>query len=124
MTLKIDTKVEKLGKNTTEHAKQVGNVQFDYKIHGIEGLRANLNLGLDVARGRGNTDTDPSDFGNYNPDSRMPGLNGKFSQYSQDKNMQLLESYLAYAKQLTSDIKFDVQPLRAVVTASASVATT
>ena len=95
--------------NVSTVRRLLGNVQFDYKIHGIEGLRANLNLGLDVARGRGDTDSNPTDFGNFNPTSREPGRNGRFVEYAQNKNMQLLESYLAYAKQFSSDIKFDVQ---------------
>ena len=31
----------------------VGNLQVDYKIHGLEELRANLNLGYDVAKSTG-----------------------------------------------------------------------
>ncbi|WP_310397964.1 SusC/RagA family TonB-linked outer membrane protein [Hymenobacter sp.] len=86
----------------------IGNVQLDYKIHGIDGLRANLNLGLDLARTRGSRSFAPTDFGNYNPDSAEPGLNGRYEQYSQDKDMRLLETYLAYGKQL-GGTKFDVQ---------------
>ena len=33
--------------------RSIGNLQLDYKIHGFEDLRANLNLGYDVARSRG-----------------------------------------------------------------------
>ena len=33
--------------------RSIGNLQLDYKIHGLEELRANLNLGYDVARSRG-----------------------------------------------------------------------
>ncbi len=95
--------------NVSTVKRFIGNVQLDYKIHGIEGLRANLNLGLDVARGRGDTDTSPTDAGNFNPNFREPGLNGRYVQYAQDKDMQLLESYLAYTKQFGGDIKFDVQ---------------
>ena len=86
----------------------IGNVQLDYKVHGIEGLRANLNLGLDIARGRGYKDIAPTDFGNYNATSATPGLNGQYKQYAQDKDMHLLEAYLAYGKQV-GGTKFDVQ---------------
>ncbi|GAB3728518.1 TonB-dependent receptor [Hymenobacter agri] len=86
----------------------IGNVQLDYKIHGVPGLRANLNLATDLSRGRGATEYSPDDFGNYNPTSRVRGLNGSFNQYAQDKDMKLLEAYLAYAKQV-GEFKFDVQ---------------
>ncbi|MCI1187253.1 SusC/RagA family TonB-linked outer membrane protein [Hymenobacter sp. DH14] len=86
----------------------IGNVQFDYKVHGIEGLRANLNLGIDASRGRGYKDIAPTDFGNYNTASANPGLNGSYKEYAQDKDMHLLEAYLAYGKQV-GDAKFDLQ---------------
>ncbi|GAA4047398.1 TonB-dependent receptor [Hymenobacter glaciei] len=97
--------------NTSTVKRLIGNVQFDYKVHGIEGLRANLNLGLDASRGRGNNIIQPTDFGNYNTAAAAatnPGLNGNYSQYSQDKDMKLLEAYLAYGKQV-GGTKFDVQ---------------
>ena len=97
--------------NTSTVKRLIGNVQFDYKVHGIEGLRANLNLGLDASRGRGSNIIQPTDFGNYNTApaaATNAGLNGKYTQYSQDKNMKLLEAYLAYSKQL-GGTKFDVQ---------------
>jgi iron complex outermembrane receptor protein len=87
----------------------IGNVQLDYKVHGVEGLRANLNLGLDMSRGNGSRSNNASDFGNYNKDfPDTPGLNGAYSKYSQDKDMNLLEAYLAYGKQV-GGTKFDVQ---------------
>ena len=86
----------------------IGNVQLDYKVHGIEGLRANLNLGLDVTRSQGYKDIAPTDFGNYNTTSAVPGLNGSYKEYAQNKDMRLLEAYLAYGKQI-GGTKFDVQ---------------
>ncbi|WP_426058935.1 SusC/RagA family TonB-linked outer membrane protein [Hymenobacter sp. B1770] len=93
--------------NTSNVKRLIGNVQLDYKVHGVEGLRANLNLGLDASRGRGNNVISPNDFGNYEV-STDPGLSGRFSQYAQDKDMQLMEAYLAYGKQL-GGTKFDMQ---------------
>ena len=95
--------------NTSTVKRLIGNVQFDYKVHGIEGLRANLNLGLDLSRGRGNNVIEPTDFGNYNTDfPNVSGKNGRYTQYAQDKDMKLLEAYLAYGKQV-GGTKFDVQ---------------
>ena len=86
----------------------IGNVQLDYKVHGIEGLRANLNLGLDVSRSRGYKEFASTDKGNYNDKSANPGLNGSYKDYAKDKDMRLLEAYLAYGKQV-GGTKFDVQ---------------
>ena len=86
----------------------IGNVQLDYKVHGIEGLRANLNLGLDVSRSQGYKDIASTDFGNYNTASAAPGLNGSYKEYAQDKDMRLLEASLAYGNQV-GGTKFDVQ---------------
>ena len=95
--------------NTSTVKRLIGNVQFDYKVHGIEGLRANLNLGLDVSRGRGSNVIQPTDFGNYNTDfPDISGKNGRYTQYAQNKDMKLLEAYLAYSKQV-GGTKFDVQ---------------
>jgi len=95
--------------NTSTVRRLIGNVQFDYKIHGVEGLRANLNLGLDVSRGRATTAIGPADFGNFNTKApNAPGLNGRSEQHAQDKDMTLLETYLAYGRQF-GGAKFDVQ---------------
>jgi iron complex outermembrane receptor protein len=40
-------------KNFGRTLRSIGNLQLDYKIHGFEDLRANLNLGYDVAKTRG-----------------------------------------------------------------------
>ncbi|GAA3996274.1 TonB-dependent receptor [Hymenobacter fastidiosus] len=95
--------------NVSDVKRLIGNVQFDYKIHGVEGLRANLNLGTDIARGDGNTTNSSQDFGNYNPKAiGNANLSGRYTQFNQKKDMRLLESYLAYARQL-GGTKFDVQ---------------
>ena len=96
--------------NTSTVKRLIGNVQFDYKVHGIEGLRANLNLGLDVSRGSGSNVIRPPTSATTTPLRRRhrPGLNGRYTQYAQDKDMKLLEAYLAYGKQV-GGTKFDVQ---------------
>ena len=94
--------------NTSQVKRLIGNVQLDYKVHGIDGLRANLNLGLDVSRGRGSNVIQPTDKGTYNPDATNINQNGKYTQYAQDKDMHLLEAYLAYGKQV-GGTKLDVQ---------------
>ncbi|SET12627.1 SusC/RagA family TonB-linked outer membrane protein [Hymenobacter actinosclerus] len=87
----------------------IGNVQLDYSLPMVEGLRANLNLGTDVSKGEGATTNQPTDFGNFNAkELGTPGLNGRYKQFNQRKNMQLLEAYLAYGKQF-GGTRFDIQ---------------
>ena len=42
--------------DTADTYRFIGNTQFDYKIHGFEDLRLNLNLGIDWANSTGVTD--------------------------------------------------------------------
>ena len=43
----------------------IGNAQFDYKIHGFEDLRFNLNLGLDISRTTGEVGALPGSYNAY-----------------------------------------------------------
>ncbi|WP_183403260.1 MULTISPECIES: SusC/RagA family TonB-linked outer membrane protein [Hymenobacter] len=87
--------------DVSEVKRLIGNVQLDYKIHGVEGLRANLNLATDISRGEGSAVNNLADFGNF--------LNqGRYTQYNQKKDMRLLEAYLAYGKQF-GGTRFDIQ---------------
>ncbi|MBT2558170.1 SusC/RagA family TonB-linked outer membrane protein [Hymenobacter sp. ISL-91] len=95
--------------NVSNVDRFIGNVQLDYKIHGVEGLRANVNLATDLSRGDGSTTNSAQDFGNYNSKAvGQPGLSGRYSEFNQKKDMQLVETYLAYARQV-GDLRFDVQ---------------
>ncbi|WP_345223468.1 SusC/RagA family TonB-linked outer membrane protein [Hymenobacter koreensis] len=90
----------------------IGNVQLDYKLPFVPGLRANINLATDLSRGEGSTTINPQDFGNFNADpvtnpNRDPNLSGRYTQFQQDKDMRLLETYVAYAKDF-SGTKFDI----------------
>ncbi len=40
-------------RNSGKTSRSLGNIQIDYKLHGLEELRANLNLGYDVAKSTG-----------------------------------------------------------------------
>jgi iron complex outermembrane receptor protein len=75
--------------------RSIGNVQFDYKFHWLPELRANLNLGYDIAEGTGNT---------YVPDSAasLYPQGGQKNEYKQGKENKLLEFYLNYAKDIPS----------------------
>lgn len=68
----------------------VGNLQIDYKVHGLEALRANLNLGMDIARTNG---TKYNTVGSRSSLTSAPDLYEKYRNFN--KNM-LLEAYLDY----------------------------
>ncbi len=75
--------------------RSIGNIQFDYKFHWLPDLRANLNLGYDIAEGTGSV---------YVPDSAASlypqgGLNNTYKRGEENK---LLEFFLNYAKDIPS----------------------
>lgn len=73
--------------------RSIGNVQFDYKLHFLPDLHANLNLGYDVSRSNGTV---------YLPatSSIAYSTQGQNNSYHQEKNNKLLEAYLNYSKQI------------------------
>lgn len=80
--------------------RSLGNIQLDYKIHGFEDLRANLNLGYDVAV------TDGDNFvnkGSYQSviDSNFPGV-GRGATWHNIRRNKLLDFYLNYNKNIES----------------------
>lgn len=85
--------------------RMVGNAQFDYKFHGFEDLRFNMNLGLDIASSEGTVDTPEGSEQSYH--STAESGSGYHSDYTELKRDQTLETYLAYAKGLGSH-NFDV----------------
>ncbi|MEO7174887.1 MAG: TonB-dependent receptor [Saprospiraceae bacterium] len=73
----------------SEVIRSIGNVQLDYKLPWVSGLRANLNLGYDYVHGSGKKilpRTLAEQF--YNK--------GTTTEYDQKKNNKLLEFYLRY----------------------------
>lgn len=74
----------------------VGNAQIDYKIHGLEDLRLNLNLGLDISKSNGTVDVAPG--AEQSRHATAEAGSGYHTDYSQLKRDQTLEFYAAYAK--------------------------
>lgn len=80
--------------------RSLGNIQLDYKIHGLEDLHANLNLGYDVAKTTG------SNF--VNPGSVQSSLDKTFTNLGQGntwnnlRRNHLLDFYLNYTKNIES----------------------
>ncbi|WP_242919929.1 SusC/RagA family TonB-linked outer membrane protein [Pontibacter liquoris] len=74
--------------------RSIGNIQFDYKLHFLPDLHANLNLGYDISKGEGST-TLPTTL------ASVYTQGGSFHQYEQKKSNQLLDFYLNYVKDLS-----------------------
>ena len=85
----------------------VGNAQFDYKFKFLDGLRANLNLGLDISTTTGwNISEKGSEVSLH--DKAQNGT-GAWEKYTQMRRDQTLEFYLAYAKELKEiQSRFDI----------------
>ena len=93
-------------KHDVSNAKRfVGNASFDYKIHGLESLRLNLNLGVDVSKSNGTVDVAPgAEQSIHATDQAGSGFHSNYSQLRRD---QTLEAYIAYAEKW-GDHQFDV----------------
>ena len=80
--------------------RSLGNIQLDYKIHGLEDLHANLNLGYDVAKTTGRN------FVNSNSvqsslDKTFTGL-GQGNTWNNLRRNHMLDFYMNYAKNIES----------------------
>ena len=85
----------------------VGNAQFDYKFKFLDGLRANLNLGLDYSTTTGWNITEQYSEVSYH--NKVENGTGSWEKYTQTRRDKTLEFYLAYAKELKSiRSRFDV----------------
>ena len=85
----------------------VGNAQFDYKFKFLEGLRANLNLGLDYSTTTGwNVTEKDSEISWHN---KVENGSGAWQKYTQKREDKTLEFYLAYARELKEiNSRFDI----------------
>lgn len=84
--------------------RSFGNIVFDYKFHFLPELRANLNLGYDVAKGLGDIYQDDSAASTYMRFKDAAGYfhSGTRNQYRQEKSTRLMEFYLNYTKDIKS----------------------
>ena len=76
--------------------RSIGNIKFDYKMHFLPELRANLNLGYDISNSSGND----SRFNSAKESTPSLAKLGDISHYEQDKTNHLMDFYLNYAKDL------------------------
>jgi len=84
--------------STGKNLRSIGNIQFDYKLHFLPDLHANLNLGYDASDGHGDYYTDDS-AKTANSTYNYRGTKGQYQQY---KTYTFGEFYLNYIKDITS----------------------
>ncbi len=84
--------------NKSTNRRSIGNIQFDYKIPGVDGLRANLNLGYDYTLAFGHNNVLDSTQWIYLP----VALGGQKINYNTVDRNTLGEFYLNYKKDLKS----------------------
>jgi len=86
---------ENLRDNQSKVFRTIGNVQLDYQIPWVKGLRANVNVGYDFSRGRGLNQLSDSAAANYRGQ-------GSFSPYYDERRNVLYDVYLNYASEIKS----------------------
>ncbi|SNR53370.1 iron complex outermembrane recepter protein [Lutibacter agarilyticus] len=91
--------------NSAYATRSIGNIQFDYKMHFLPELRANLNLGYDVSSSDGHDNTYNSATASNVELAKL----GNERTYEQSKTNLLWDFYLNYATDLESiDSSLDV----------------
>ncbi|RYD95784.1 MAG: SusC/RagA family TonB-linked outer membrane protein [Sphingobacteriales bacterium] len=84
--------------NKSTSRRSIGNVQFDYKMHFLPDLHANVNLGYDYAKTFGHNNARDSTQWVYIP----VVAGGRLSNYEETRKNQLVDLYLNYVKDLKS----------------------
>ena len=84
-----------LQKRINKVTRSIGNATFDYKVHGLEELRFNLNLGYDILKSKNNRDV-PELAGMMYTGNMKDGT-GLAERATQDKRNTLLDFYANYA---------------------------
>lgn len=84
----------------------IGNAQIDYKIHGLEDLRLNVNLGMDYASSKG-YNTTPIGSEQSLHDTNQSG-SGYWADYTYERMDKTLEAYIAYDKDFKGGHHFDI----------------
>ena len=82
-------------KDVADAYRFIGNSQFDYKIHGLEDLRLNLNLGIDWAKSKGITENLQGTEASYHSTTES-GM-GSHTDYDYTRRNTTLEFYGDYS---------------------------
>ena len=91
--------------NTSTTKRSLGNIQLDYKIHGFEDLRLNLNLGYDVAKGTQDDYVVPNSF-QAAKDDIFPylGQGGSQSRLRRNHLLDFYANYVHYFEPIKSNV--------------------
>ena len=81
-------------KDMADAYRFIGNAQFDYKIHGFEALRLNLNLGMDWAKSKGVTELAKGSEASFHNTNQSGG--GSHTDYDYSRMNTTLEFYADY----------------------------
>jgi TonB-dependent starch-binding outer membrane protein SusC len=88
--------------DNSEVLRSIGNLQLDYTLPFIKGLRANLNVGYDIQNGGGTTivsDSAPSAYRRRNiVNNVVVNSGGINNEYDQSRQNLLMDFYLNYAR--------------------------
>lgn len=87
-----------LNKNNSKVYRVIGNGQLDYKVHGLEDLRLNMNYGFDILESKGSIftpDEAPQTWTAIGNDGQ-----GLDQNYKQEKRNTQLDLYANYVKEL------------------------
>ncbi len=79
----------------------VGNVEVDYKVHGLEDLRIHMNFGGDFSTGKQTLNTSPSSFGSDT-------YYGRYGYEEIDKYNLSYNAYIQYYKDFNDKHHFDI----------------
>lgn len=84
--------------DVSKASRFIGNAQFDYKIHGFEDLRLNLNLGMDYSHSNGTVTVPYGAEQSYH--NQTQAGRGLYNPYDQTKRDMTLEAYADYTKEI------------------------
>ncbi|MBO4917913.1 MAG: TonB-dependent receptor [Bacteroidales bacterium] len=82
--------------DTAQAFRQISNAQFDYKVHGLEALRLNLNLGMDIATSKGTSILAKGSEASYHNTNQSGG--GSHTDYDYNRLNTTLEFYADFNK--------------------------
>ena len=93
-------------KDNARSGRFIGNAQIDYKIHGFEDLRLNLNLGIDWAKSKGITDLAMNSESSFH-NTKQSG-SGSHTDYDYSRTNTTLEFYADYNHTFAKKHNLDV----------------
>ena len=93
-------------KDLANTGRFIGNAQIDYKVHGLEDLSFNLNLGLDYAGSKGTVDVPQG--AEQSLHSTQQSGSGYHTDYTYRRINTTLETYLQYSHDFEHNHHFDI----------------